>query len=232
MLCLKSEALREEQTQPYCSSSSSPSSTDRSTTTTNSTFRLPNNWGSSIRKYLKKNGTISRRSYSSGDGSLYFPHLNLNESKILDQSSGRFEEKSNLWYKCELEQDVKRLQQQLQDETNLRLALTSASEHSTSPFMDSPYELPDKAQELLDSLAILEITVAKLEQESVSLRYLIRQEKNERRLSEILQKKKSHHRSAAPTKFSEAQNFPNKSVTTKRESKQLVSLNSEALQVE
>ena len=29
-----------------------------------------------------------------------------NESKILDQTSSRFEGKSRVWYKCELEQDV------------------------------------------------------------------------------------------------------------------------------
>jgi hypothetical protein len=200
MLCIKAEALHEDQN--LASSSSSPS-TDR--TFGNATFRLPINWGSSIRRYLKKTGTFSRRSYSSGDGSLFFP--DLDESKMIDQTSGRFDGKTKLWYKCELEQDIKRLQQQLQEEINLRLALTSAVEHSSSPFMDSPCELPDKAQELLDSLAILEITVSKLEQESVSLRYLLRQEKNERRLSEILQKK-SHY--SAPSKFTNAQNFPNK----------------------
>ncbi|CAE6162450.1 unnamed protein product [Arabidopsis arenosa] len=222
MLCIKAEALHEDQN--LASSSSSPS-TDRSFG--NTTFRLPINWGSSIRRYLKKTGTFSRRSYSSGDGSLFFP--DLDESKMLDQTSSRFDGKTKLWYKCELEQDIKRLQQQLQEEINLRLALTSAVEHSSSPFMDSPCELPDKAQELLDSLAILEITVSKLEQESVSLRYLLRQEKNERRLSEILQKK-AHY--SAPSKFTNAQNFPNKLVTRKRESKQVDSLDSEASQVE
>ncbi|KAG7540565.1 Ternary complex factor MIP1 leucine-zipper [Arabidopsis thaliana x Arabidopsis arenosa] len=222
MLCIKAEALHEDQN--LASSSSSPS-TDRSFG--NTTFRLPINWGSSIRRYLKKTGTFSRRSYSSGDGSLFFP--DLDESKMIDQTSGRFDGKTKLWYKCELEQDIKRLQQQLQEEINLRLALTSAVEHSSSPFMDSPCELPDKAQELLDSLAILEITVSKLEQESVSLRYLLRQEKNERRLSEILQKK-AHY--SAPSKFTNAQNFPNKLVTRKRESKQVNSLDSEASQVE
>ncbi|KAG7545264.1 Ternary complex factor MIP1 leucine-zipper [Arabidopsis suecica] len=222
MLCIKAEALHEDQN--LASSSSSPS-TDRSFG--NTTFRLPINWGSSIRRYLKKTGTFSRRSYSSGDGSLFFP--DLDESKMIDQTSGRFDGKTKLWYKCELEQDIKRLQQQLQEEINLRLALTSAVEHSSSPFMDSPCELPDKAQELLDSLAILEITVSKLEQESVSLRYLLRQEKNERRLSEILQKK-AHY--SAPSKFTNAQNFPNKLVTRKRESKQVDSLDSEASQVE
>ncbi|VVB10585.1 unnamed protein product [Arabis nemorensis] len=219
MLCLKAEALHEDQTLP-ASSSSSPS-TDRSSG--NTTFRLPINWGSSIRRYLKKTGTFSRRSYSSGDGSLYFP--DLDESKMIHQTSGRFEGKSKLWYKCELEQDVKRLQQQLQEEINLGLALTSAVEHSSSPFMDSPCQLPDKAQELLDSLAILEITVSKLEQESVSLRYLLRQEKNERRLSEIL-RNKSHY--SAPSKFTDAQSFPNKLVKKKRENKQVVSVDSEA----
>ncbi|XP_020874875.1 rho GTPase-activating protein 6 isoform X2 [Arabidopsis lyrata subsp. lyrata] len=224
MLCIKAEALHEDQN--LASSSSSSPSTDR--TFGNATFRLPINWGSSIRRYLKKTGTFSRRSYSSGDGSLFFPHLDQ-ESKMLDQTRGRFDGKTKLWYKCELEQDIKRLQQQLQEEINLRLALTSAVEHSSSPFMDSPCQLPDKAQELLDSLAILEITVSKLEQESVSLRYLLRQEKNERRLSEILQKK-AHY--SAPSKFTNAQNFPNKLVTRKRESKQVDSVESEALQVE
>lgn len=225
MLCLKSEALHDDQTLAATSSSSSPS-IDR--TSANATLRIPINWGSSIRRYLKKTGTFSRRSYSSGDGSLYFPDLDVNESKILDQNSGRFEGKSRVWYKCELEQDIKKLQQQLQEEINLRLALTSAVEHSSSPFMESPCQLPDKAQELLDSLAVLEITVSKLEQESVSLRYLLRQEKNERRLTEILQKKKSHY--SAPTKLTNAQSFPNKLVTRKRETKQVVSVD-EALQI-
>lgn len=41
-----------------------------------------------------------------------------------------------------------------------------------------------QAQELLDSIAILEITVSKLEQESVALQYQLSQERNERRLAE------------------------------------------------
>ncbi|TYH77489.1 hypothetical protein ES332_D04G157400v1 [Gossypium tomentosum] len=58
---------------------------------------------------------------------------------------------------------VKKLQQQLQKETDLHLALASAVQHYGSP-SSSPGKLPDKAQELLDSIAILEITVAKLQQ--------------------------------------------------------------------
>ncbi|PPD83613.1 hypothetical protein GOBAR_DD19442 [Gossypium barbadense] len=60
---------------------------------------------------------------------------------------------------------VKKLQQQLQEETDLHLALVSVVEHFGSPSSSSPGKLPDKAQELLYSIAILEITVAKLEQE-------------------------------------------------------------------
>ncbi|KAA3457926.1 Methionyl-tRNA formyltransferase [Gossypium australe] len=79
---------------------------------------------------------------------------------------------------------VKKLQQQLQEETDLHLALESAVEHCGSPSSSSPGKLPDKAQELLDSIAVLEITVAKLEQEFVSLQCQISQERNERRLAE------------------------------------------------
>ncbi|PPD95944.1 hypothetical protein GOBAR_DD07033 [Gossypium barbadense] len=63
-------------------------------------------------------------------------------------------------YSCQ----VKKLQQQLQKETDLHLALASAVEHCGSPSSSSPGKLPDKAQELLDSIAVLEITIAKLQQ--------------------------------------------------------------------
>ncbi|OMO86409.1 hypothetical protein COLO4_21180 [Corchorus olitorius] len=79
---------------------------------------------------------------------------------------------------------VKKLQQQLQEETDLHTALASAVEHSSSPSPKSPGKLPHKAQELLESIAVLEITVSKLEQEFVSLQYQLSQERNERRLTE------------------------------------------------
>ncbi|TYI75830.1 hypothetical protein E1A91_D06G034000v1 [Gossypium mustelinum] len=62
------------------------------------------------------------------------------------------------------ELEVKKLQQQLQKETDLHLALASAVEHCGSPSSSSPGKLPDKAQELLDSIAVFEITVPKLQQ--------------------------------------------------------------------
>lgn len=78
---------------------------------------------------------------------------------------------------------VKQLQKQLQEEIDLRLALASAVEHSDST-SNSTCQLPDKAQELLDSIAVLEITVSKLEQDMEALQYQLSQERNERRLAE------------------------------------------------
>ncbi|KAB5524707.1 hypothetical protein DKX38_022456 [Salix brachista] len=69
-------------------------------------------------------------------------------------------------------------------EISVHLALASAVEQSDSSLSNSPCQLPDKAQELLDSIAILEIMVSKLEQESVALQYQLSQERNERRFAE------------------------------------------------
>ncbi|KAH9662173.1 hypothetical protein KPL70_024759 [Citrus sinensis] len=60
-------------------------------------------------------------------------------------------------YRIQLEQDVQRLQEKLQEEM---------------------------AQELLSNIALLETTVSKLEQEMVSLHFQLSQERNERRLAE------------------------------------------------
>ncbi|XP_016685376.1 uncharacterized protein [Gossypium hirsutum] len=92
---------------------------------------------SSINRYLQwKSGKVWSKSFSAGDDSC------------------------NSYSELE----VKKLQQQLQKETNLHLALASAVQHYGSPSSSSPGKLPDKAQELLDSIAVLEITVAKLQQ--------------------------------------------------------------------
>lgn len=50
---------------------------------------------------------------------------------------------NNFCYNCMMLQ-VKKLQQQLQEEIDLRLALASAVEHSDSNFSSSPAHLPDK----------------------------------------------------------------------------------------
>lgn len=47
-----------------------------------------------------------------------------------------------------------------------------------------PFLLFCQAQELLSHIAVLEVTVSKLEQEMVSLHFQLSQERNERRLAE------------------------------------------------
>ncbi|KAF2285104.1 hypothetical protein GH714_037907 [Hevea brasiliensis] len=179
MLCLKAEVLDDHDA----------NSSSVSTTSNNSGggfgFILPINLGSSIHKYLWKSGRLSNRSISSGDGC---PHSSLisdfEDIKPLEKRSGQLKGGNMSLYKYQLEEDVKKLRQQLQEEIDLRLALASAIEHSDSSFSSSPCQLPDKAQEILDSIAILEITVSKLEEESIALQYQLSQEKNERHLAE------------------------------------------------
>ncbi|TYH65308.1 hypothetical protein ES332_D06G047000v1 [Gossypium tomentosum] len=105
---------------------------------------------SSINRYLQwKSGKVWSKSFSAGDDSSSFVQdLYL----ILMQHA-------TTWVI-----QVKKLQQQLEEETDLHLALASAVEHCVSPSSSSLGKLPDKAHELLDSIAVLEITVAKLQQ--------------------------------------------------------------------
>ncbi|KAK9281955.1 hypothetical protein L1049_004864 [Liquidambar formosana] len=86
-------------------------------------------------------------------------------------------------YRFQLEQDVQRLQQQLREEMEIHAILENAIEKNAVK-LSSPSCLPHHAQELLSNIAILEVTVAKLEQEMVSLHFRLSQERNERRLAE------------------------------------------------
>ncbi|XP_030971172.1 uncharacterized protein LOC115991543 isoform X4 [Quercus lobata] len=83
----------------------------------------------------------------------------------------------------QLEQDVNRLQQQLQEEMELHAVLEKAIEKNAMK-LSSPSHLPHQAQELLSNIALLEVTVSKLEQDMVSLHFQLSQERNERRLAE------------------------------------------------
>ncbi|KAK8482080.1 hypothetical protein V6N12_037473 [Hibiscus sabdariffa] len=131
--------------------------------------------GSSINRYLQwKSGKVWSKSFSP----------ELEGAAKPQERSGQEISLQMCDYKYQLEQEVKKLQQQLHEETDLHLALASAFEHSDSPSTSSPGKLPDKAQELLDSISVLEVTVSKLEQEFVSLQYQLSQERNERRLAE------------------------------------------------
>uniref|UniRef100_A0A7N2L7B0 Ternary complex factor MIP1 leucine-zipper domain-containing protein n=3 Tax=Quercus lobata TaxID=97700 RepID=A0A7N2L7B0_QUELO len=83
----------------------------------------------------------------------------------------------------QLEQDVNRLQQQLQEEMELHAVLEKAIEKNAMK-LSSPSHLPHQAQELLSNIALLEVTVSKLEQDMESLHFQLSQERNERRLAE------------------------------------------------
>lgn len=86
-------------------------------------------------------------------------------------------------YRLQLEKDVQRLQQQLQEEMELHAILENAIEKNAVKLSCASY-LTHHAQELLSNIAILESAVSKLEQEFISLHFQVSQERNERRLAE------------------------------------------------
>ncbi|XWS26511.1 hypothetical protein CRYUN_Cryun26dG0038100 [Craigia yunnanensis] len=182
MLCLKAEALDEDY-HPQSPDDNSTNGNGNCNGGNNGGFILPINWASSINRYLQwKNGKVWSRSFSAGDD-LCNSCSKLEDTKPQERSEQE-ESEQMCPYKYQLEQEVKKLQQKLQEETDMHLALASAVEHSDLPSPNSPGKLPDKAQELLDSIAALEITVSKLEQEFDSLQYQLSQERNKRRLAE------------------------------------------------
>ncbi|XP_031257074.1 uncharacterized protein LOC116115074 isoform X2 [Pistacia vera] len=86
-------------------------------------------------------------------------------------------------YRLQLEKDVQRLQQKLHEEMELHIFLDNAIKKNAVKLSSSSC-LPHHARELLSNIAVLEISVSKLEQEMVSLHFQLSQERNERRLSE------------------------------------------------
>ncbi|VAI79343.1 unnamed protein product [Triticum turgidum subsp. durum] len=74
-------------------------------------------------------------------------------------------------YRSQLEQEVRNLQRQLQEEIDMHLALTDAITHDAELILKSSTKLPNKAQELVDSISSLEITISKLETDLSDLRY-------------------------------------------------------------
>ncbi|XP_016707110.1 uncharacterized protein [Gossypium hirsutum] len=116
--------------------------------------------GSSINRYLQwKSGKVWSKSFSAGDDSCN-SCSELEDGKSHERS-GQETNQQMCNYKYQLEQEdlylilmkhattwviqVKKLQQQLQEETDLHLALASAVEHFGSPSSSSPGKLPDKA---------------------------------------------------------------------------------------
>ncbi|XP_072953095.1 uncharacterized protein [Typha angustifolia] len=150
--------------------------------------------GSSIHRAMKKvggkRGFGSRRSdpaassaSSSGDASASCSGLEDDKSS----SNGRREGKRSgrmRRYRTHLEEEVKKLQRKLQEEIELHVALANAVANNSIPLLNSPTKLPYKAQELLASIASLEITVSKLEQELVALQLRFCHERKERQMAE------------------------------------------------
>ncbi|XP_021681933.2 uncharacterized protein LOC110665930 isoform X3 [Hevea brasiliensis] len=86
-------------------------------------------------------------------------------------------------YRIQLEHDVQRLQQQLQEEMATHAILEDAIGKKAVK-LSCPSCLSQHAQDVLSTIAVLEVTVLKLEQEIVSLHFQLSQERNERRLAE------------------------------------------------
>ncbi|KAM3213510.1 hypothetical protein ACQJBY_066094 [Aegilops geniculata] len=87
-------------------------------------------------------------------------------------------------YRSQLEQEVRNLQRQLQEEIDMHLALTDAIAHDAELILKSSTKLPNKAQELVDSISSLEITISKLETDLSDLRYQLCHVRSERLLVE------------------------------------------------
>uniref|UniRef100_A0A1J3HE29 DUF547 domain-containing protein n=3 Tax=Noccaea caerulescens TaxID=107243 RepID=A0A1J3HE29_NOCCA len=114
-------------------------------------------------------------------------------------------------YRFELEHDVKRLKDQLQKETALRSLLLKASDQSHKIDLSYISSLPRSVQQLLSNIVAMEATVSKLEQEIMSLHFLLIQERNERKLAEY-----SLTHSLSPPNATDLARFSEKSETLRR----------------
>lgn len=90
-------------------------------------------------------------------------------------------------YRSQLEQQVNKLQKQLQEEIDLHRVLASAlDDDALSPSRRSrnSCKLPDNAREVLANIAALEIAISDLEEELTALSFQLNYERNRRRLFE------------------------------------------------
>ncbi|KAG2305745.1 hypothetical protein Bca52824_025493 [Brassica carinata] len=113
--------------------------------------------------------------------------LRMYDSQVLESKSERCQESTSgesFLYRYQLEEDVKRLQLQLQEETELHTFLENIMEKDPWELSSSSCSVPLPAQELFSTIATLETVVTKLEQEMMSLNFQLSQERNERRLAE------------------------------------------------
>ncbi|KAI4380308.1 hypothetical protein MLD38_006513 [Melastoma candidum] len=198
MMCMRPEACDDNE---FPSCHHSPRNSSGSSTAVTPGFVLPLSLGGSIQKCLWRNGRGSRqrsRSFSSGDG------CSIN-SDLEDKSNG-WERNAKMYvYRNQLEKDIERLQQELQEETELHTTLENAIEHKIPHSSGSPRQLPEKAQELLGSISLLETAVGKLERELVILQDQLHHERSERQIAE-------HNISNSPCKYSPKLNSPPNSI--------------------
>ncbi|XP_047078706.1 uncharacterized protein LOC124689183 [Lolium rigidum] len=87
-------------------------------------------------------------------------------------------------YRLELEQEVKKLQRQLEEEIELHVALADAVTQNAAPALKSSSKIPHETHELLINIASLESAVSNLEKELNDLYYQLCHERNERLLAE------------------------------------------------
>ncbi|KAL5699787.1 hypothetical protein ACHQM5_030643 [Ranunculus cassubicifolius] len=86
-------------------------------------------------------------------------------------------------YRCQLEQDVERLQEELLKEVELHTVLEDVVQH-TDVALSSLSHLPHNVKELLSTIFSLEVTVSNLDEQILSLHLQLDNERNERRLVE------------------------------------------------
>lgn len=192
MICLRPEAL--DDGGGGGGGSDSCFSPRNSSSMSGNGFVLPVDLGGSIQRYLRRSGRSNCRtrskSFSSGDGC-------STNSDFEDKCSGQEKSGKLYTYRSQLEQDVQRLQKELEEEIQLHLTLTNAVEHCDPSLSDSSSQLPDKAKDLLGSITLLETTVQKLERELIALQHQLHQERNERHLAEYNLRHSSFRASSA-----------------------------------
>lgn len=101
-------------------------------------------------------------------------------------------------YRFQLEKDVQSLQQQLQEEKELHATLEDAIDKKFVE-LSTPSHFPQRAIELLSSIAALEATISELEKVMVSLHYQLSQERNERRLAEYRLQRSYSEKTSSPS---------------------------------
>ncbi|KAM0952442.1 putative ternary complex factor MIP1, leucine-zipper [Dioscorea sansibarensis] len=136
--------------------------------------------GSSTLRVTHKAGKGGSDLASSSDGSATCSGF----EDARNSDGGKGKDGNMCSYRCQLEQEVQKLQMQLQQEFDLHVVLADAVGKKTLSLVNSSSNLPDKAQELLANIAALEITVSKLEEELVLLQFRLSRERTERHHAE------------------------------------------------